>query len=103
MAPMTKAPIAVGPILLTMISRSPCRAGPGYRALGSRRGVGVCPLAPEEGPNFRLRRAVPERLGRPHRQHGLRVGVEKDAIVANGKNARQLVGHNHDRGAETVP
>src|SRR5215831_18479539 len=102
MAPTTKAPITVGLILLPMMSRSACRPGPGRQAPASRRGGGVRLPAPEEGANLRLWRAVPQGLGRPHRQHGLRVCVEEDAIVANGKNARQLVGDDDDRGAEAV-
>src|SRR5262249_38879316 len=103
MAPMTKAPITVGLILLPMMSRSPYRVSPGRPTPTSRCGRGVRLPAPEEGPNCRLRRAVPQGLGRAHRQHGLRVGVEEDAVVANGKNARQLVGHDDDCGAEAVP
>src|SRR5262245_3477562 len=103
MAPTTKAPITVGLILLPMVSRSPCRPGPGCQAPASRCGGGVRVPAPEEGTKLWLWRGVSQGLGRPHRQHGLRVGVEEDAIVANSKNARQLVRHDNDRGAEAVP
>src|SRR5262249_909814 len=103
MAPTTKAPITVGLILLPIMTRSPCRSGPGSQAPASRRAGGVRVSSAAEGPNFRLGRGVPQGLGMPHRQHGLRFCVEEDALVANGKNARQLVGHDHDCGAEAVP
>src|SRR5262249_18855387 len=101
MAPTTKAPMTVGLIVLPMMYSSPCRPGRECPGPASRRGVHAS--APEEGPNLRLRRGVSQGRGRPYRQHGFRVCVEEDAVVANGKNARQLVGHHHDRGAKAVP
>src|ERR1700693_5526451 len=41
-------------------------------------------------------------LGITAGDHGRAPGVEKDRVVADGEDARQLVRHRHDRGAEAV-
>ena len=38
----------------------------------------------------------------PAGDHGFGVGIEKDRVVPNGEDARQLVRHHHHRGAETI-
>src|SRR5262245_48958904 len=101
-APTTKAPITVGLILMPIMYHSPCRHGLDVQAPASRRGDGVRVSSTEKGTDLRLWRGVPQGLGVPHRQHGLRFCIEEDAIVTNGKNARQLVGHDNNRGAEAV-
>ena len=46
--------------------------------------------------------AVPERYGRPPGDGGAGFGVEKNAAVGDGEDARKFVGNHDDGGAETV-
>src|SRR2546427_8852017 len=81
-APITKAPMSAG------FARLP---------------MGSSFLAPrEELAHARVGRVRQQLLRRAGGDHRTAVRVEEDAIVRDREDARELVGHDHDRRAEAV-
>src|SRR4030095_12019050 len=89
--PTTKAPMTLGLALLPMcVALLACPRRGAWAPALRRRGLRLPPA--EEGPNLRLGRGIAERLRVPHGQQSLGLHIQKDAVVADGHNARQLVG-----------
>src|SRR5437773_4704154 len=80
-APRTKPPISVGLIFLFMLFLF---------------------SASQETAHRRILRMGQKLLRVAAGDHGSRFRVEKHAVVADGKNARQLMGDNHHRRAQAV-
>src|SRR5262249_60662867 len=83
-APTTKAPMTV--VLARLLMRSS--------------GVALC-TAREEAAD-RIVAVVQQLLGIASCRDGPRLHVEEHTRVRDGEDTRQLVGHDHDRGAEAV-
>src|SRR5882724_901193 len=97
-APTTKAPISFGLARFTALLLSVMASG--LTGLSGR--LGAHGSAGEKRPHLRIGAGIAQVLGIPAGDHGFAVGIEKDRIVADGEDARQLVRHHYDGGAQTI-
>src|ERR1700731_3452608 len=88
-APRTNAPTVAGLIRLPMIPRWLVR-------------FVVFFSASQESPHAGIFAILEQVLRVAFRNYGLALRVEKNAVVADRKNARELVSHDDDRRAEVV-
>src|SRR5262245_47086417 len=89
--------------------KSPMKVGLAFlliRESGWKRFGCCCPgrrfTSSEEFPDRRISGGFQQLARAALRAHGAGIGVEENRVVADGKDARQLVGDDHERGAEAV-
>src|SRR2546428_10862798 len=93
---MATATTAIAPTTNAPMSAGLARLDTGPRLLP------VVACASQEAADLGILRLLEQLLRVPSGDTGARLPVEEQAVVGDREDARQLVGHHHDRGAEAV-